>query len=177
MAGVTQGSFSPRTNRVAVLRDPTVALGPGQFGAIQTAAPSFGMEVIPIDVREPAKIERTVTAFAKSSNGGLIVAGSPLAQIHRKQIISLAALHKLPAIYFERFFVTDGGLISYGSDFVDQYRRAGGYVHRILEGEKPTDLPVQAPTKYELVINLKTARAMGLEIPSTLLARADEVIE
>ncbi|MFZ3251344.1 MAG: ABC transporter substrate-binding protein [Pseudolabrys sp.] len=168
---------SPRTNRVAVLRDPTVALGPGQFGAIQTAAPSFGMEVIPIDVREPAKIERTVTAFAKSSNGGLIVAGSPLAQIHRKQIISLAALHKLPAIYFERFFVTDGGLISYGSDFVDQYRRAGGYVHRILEGEKPTDLPVQAPTKYELVINLKTARAMGLEIPSTLLARADEVIE
>ena len=168
---------SPRTNRVAVLRDPTIALGPGQFGAIQTAAPSFGMEVIPIDVREPAEIERAVTTFAKSSNGGLIIAGSPLAQLHRGLIISLAALHKLPAVYFERFFVADGGLISYGTDFVDQYHRTGGYVHRILGGEKPADLPVQAPTKYQLVINLKTAKAMGLEIPSTLLARADEVIE
>jgi ABC-type uncharacterized transport system substrate-binding protein len=168
---------SPHTNRVAVLRDPTIALGPGQFGAIQTAAPSFGMEVIPIDVREPAEIERAVATFAKSSNGGLIIAGSPLAQLHRRLIISLAALHKLPAVYFERFFVANGGLISYGTDFVDQYRRTGGYVHRILGGEKPADLPVQAPTKYQLVINLKTAKAMGLEIPSTLLARADEVIE
>jgi len=139
---------SPHTNRVAVLRDPTIALGPGQFGAIQTAAPSFGMEVIPIDVREPAEIERAVTTFAKSSNGGLIIAGSPLAQLHRRLIISLAALHKLPAVYFERFFVANGGLISYGTDFVDQYRRTGGYVHRILGGEKPADLPVQAPTKY-----------------------------
>src|SRR5262245_3741166 len=168
---------SPRTNRVAVLRDPTIALGPGQFGAIQTAAPSFRMEVVPIDVREAAEIDRAVTRFAKSSNGGLIVAGSPLAQLHRGLIISRAALHKLPAVYFERFFVADGGLISYGTDFVDQYRRTGGYVHRILGGEKPGDLPVQAPTKYELVINLKTAKAMGLEIPSTLLARADAVIE
>jgi len=139
---------SPHTNRVAVLRDPTIALGPGQFGAIQTAAPSFGMEVIPIDVREPAEIERAVTTFAKSSNGGLIIAGSPLAQLHRRLIISLAALHKLPGVYFERFFVANGGLISYGTDFVDQYRRTGGYVHRILGGEKPADLPVQAPTKY-----------------------------
>jgi len=168
---------SPRTNRVAVLRDPTVALGPGQFGAIQTAAPSFGMEVIPIDVREPAGIERAVTTFAKSSNGGLIVAGSPLAQLNRGLIISLAAHHKLPAVYFERFFVADGGLMSYGTDFVDQYRRTAGYVDRILKGEKPADLPVQAPTKYELIINLKTAKAMGLEIPSTLLARADQVID
>ena len=168
---------SPRTNRVAVLRDPTVALGPGQLGAIQTAAPSFGMEVIPINVREPDEIERAVTTFAKSSNGGLIVTGSPLAQLHRGLIISLAVRHKLPAVYFERFFVADGGLISYGPDFVDQYRRAAGYVDRILKGEKPADLPVQAPTKYELVINLRAAKAMGLEIPSTLLARADEVIE
>jgi putative ABC transport system substrate-binding protein len=135
------------------------------------------MEVIPIDVREPAAIERAVVTFAKSSNGGLIVAGSPLAQLHRRLIIALAALHKLPAVYFERFFVADGGLMSYGTDFVDQYRRTAGYVDRILKGEKPADLPVQAPTKYELIINLKTAKAMGLEIPSTLLARADAVIE
>jgi putative ABC transport system substrate-binding protein len=135
------------------------------------------MEVIPINVREPDEIERAVTTFAKSSNGGLIVTGSPLAQLHRGLIISLAVRHKLPAVYFERFFVADGGLISYGPDFVDQYRRAAGYVDRILKGEKPADLPVQAPTKYDLVINLKTAKAMGLEIPSTLVARADEVIE
>ena len=168
---------SPRTNRVAVLRDPTIALGPGQFGAIQTAAPSFGMEVIPINVREPAEIERAVTAFAKSSNGGLIVTGSPLAQLHRGIIISLAARHKLPAVYFERFFVADGGLISYGPEFVDQYRRAAGYVDRILKGEKPADMPVQAPTKYELVINLRTAKALGLTVPQSLLATANEVIE
>ena len=157
---------SPRTNRVAVLRDPAIALGPGQLGAIQTAAPWFGMEVIPINVREPDEIERAITAFAKSSNGGLIVTGSPLAQLHRGLIISLAARHKLPAIYFERFFVADGGLISYGPDFVDQYRRAAGYVDRILKGEKPADMPVQAPTKYELVINLKTAKALGLTVRS-----------
>ena len=168
---------SPHTNRVAVLRDPAIALGPGQLGAIQTAAPSFGMEVIPINVREPDEIERAITTFAKSSNGGLIVTGSPLAQLHRGIIISLAARHKLPAVYFERFFVADGGLISYGPDFVDQYRRAAGYVDRILKGEKPADMPVQAPTKYKLVINLKTAKALGLTIPQSLLATADEVIE
>ena len=168
---------SPHTNRVAVLRDPAVAVGPGQLGAIQTAAPSFGMEVIPINVREPDEIERAVTAFAKSSNGGLIVTGSPLAQLHRGLIISLAVRHKLPAIYFERFFVADGGLISYGPEFVDQYRRAAGYVDRILKGEKPADMPVQAPTKYELVINLKTAKALGLTVPPSLLATANELIE
>ena len=168
---------SPHTNRVAVLRDLAIALGPGQLGAIQTAAPSFGMEVIPINVREPHEIERAITTFAKSSNGGLIVTGSPLAQLHRGLIISLAVRHKLPAIYFERFFVADGGLISYGPDFVDQYRRAASYVDRILKGEKPADMPVQAPTKYELVINLKTAKALGLTVPQSLLATANEVIE
>jgi putative tryptophan/tyrosine transport system substrate-binding protein len=168
---------SPRTSRVAVLRDPTVAAGPGQLGAIQTAAPSFGMEIIPINVREPDAIERAVTAFAQSSNGGLIVTGSPLAQLHRGLIISLAAQHKLPAVYFERFFVTGGGLISYGSDFADQYRLAAGYVDRVLKGEKPAAMPVQAPTKYELVINLKTAKTLGLTVPPSLLATADEVIE
>jgi putative tryptophan/tyrosine transport system substrate-binding protein len=169
--------ISPRMTRVAVLRDRAVALGPGQFGAIQTAAPSFGIEVSPISVDDKSEIERAVAAFARFANGGLIVTGSPLAQLHRDLIIKLAARHQLPALYFERFFVTDGGLISYGPDFVDQWRRAAGYVDRILKGEKPADLPVQAPTKYELVINLKTAKALGLEIPATLLARADEVIE
>jgi putative tryptophan/tyrosine transport system substrate-binding protein len=169
--------ISPRMTRVAVLRDLAVAAGPGQFGAIQTAAPSFGMDVSPINVRDASEIERTVMAFARSSNGGLIVTASPLAQLHRDLIITLAARHKLPAVYFERFFVAEGGLISYGADFVDQFRRAAGYVDRILKGEKPADLPVQAPTKYELVINLKTAKALGIEVPPTLLARADEVIE
>jgi putative ABC transport system substrate-binding protein len=169
--------ISPRMTRVAVLRDRAVALGPGQFGAIQTAAPSFGIEVSPISVDDKSEIERAVAAFARFANGGLIVTGSPLAQLHRDLIIKLAAQHQLPAVYFERFFVTDGGLISYGPDFVNQWRRAAGYVDRILKGEKPADLPVQAPTKYELVINLKTAKALGLEIPATLLARADEVIE
>jgi putative ABC transport system substrate-binding protein len=169
--------ISPRMTRVAVLRDRAVALGPGQFGAIQTAAPSFGIEVSPISVDDKSEIERAVAAFARFANGGLIVTGSPLAQLHRDLIIKLAAQHQLPAVYFERFFVTDGGLISYGPDFVDQWRRAAGYVDRILKGEKPADLPVQAPTKYELVINLKTAKALGLEIPATLLARADEAIE
>jgi len=169
--------ISPRTNRVAVLRDPTVAAGPGLLGAIQTAAFSFGIDVIPINVREPDGIERAVTAFAQSSNGGLIVTGSPLAQLHRRLIISLAARHKLPAVYFERFFAADGGLISYGPDFVDQWGRAAGYVDRILKGEKPADMPVQAPTKYQFVINLKTAKALGLDVPVHLQQTADEVIE
>ena len=169
--------ISPSTTRVAVLRDPAVATGPGQFGAIQTAAPSFRIEVSPVNVRDASEIDRAVTAFAQTPNGGLIVTGTPLAQLHRDLIISLAAKHRLPAVYFERFFVTDGGLISYGADFVDQYRRAGGYVHRILNGDKPADLPVQAPNKYELVINLKTAKALGISVPPSLLARADAVIE
>jgi putative ABC transport system substrate-binding protein len=169
--------ISPRTTRVAVLRDPSVATGPGQFGAIQTAAPSLRMEISPVNMRDASELGRALTAFAQSPNGGLIVSGTPLAQLHRNLIITLAARHKLPAVYFERFFVVDGGLISYGADFVDQYRRAGGYVHRILNGEKPADLPVQAPTKYELVINLKTAKALDLTVPPSLLARADAVVE
>jgi ABC-type uncharacterized transport system substrate-binding protein len=135
------------------------------------------VEVSPVNVRDAGEIERAVTAFAHSSNGGLIVTGSALAQVHRDLIVRLAARHKLPAVYFERFFVTGGGLVSYGADIVDQFRRAAGYVDRILKGEKPADLPVQAPTKYELVVNLKTAKALDLEIPPTVLARADEVIE
>ena len=169
--------ISPRTTRVAVLRDPSVATGPGQFGAIQTAAPSLRMEISAVNMRDASEIGRALTAFAQSPNGGLIVSGTPLAQFHRNLIITLAARHKLPAVYFERFFVADGGLISYGADFVDQYRRAGGYVHRILNGEKPADLPVQAPTKYELVINLKTAKALDLTVPPSLLARADAIVE
>ena len=145
--------------------------------AIQSAAPSVGVEVSPVNVRDAGEIERVVTAFARSSNGGLIVTVSALTVVHRDLIIALAARHKLPAVYYRRYFVTGGGLISYGADFVDQYRRAAGYVDRILKGDKPADLPVQAPTKYELVINLKAAKALGLEVPPTLLARADEVIE
>ena len=168
---------APRLTRAAVLRDAAIPAGTGQFGAIQSVAPSVGLEVSPVNIRDASEIERTVGAFARSANGGLIVTGSALAQLHRNLIITLAARYKLPAIYFERFFVTAGGLISYGPDLVDQYRRAGDYVDRILKGEKPADLPVQAPTKYETVINLKTAKALGLEIPQTVLARADEVIE
>jgi len=169
--------IAPRVTRVAILRDPAIAVGAGQFGAIQTVAPSFGVEVRPVNVRDASEIERAVMALSHSSNGGLIVTGSPLAALHRDLIITLAARHKLPAVYFERNFVTAGGLVSYGPAFVDQFRHAAGYVDRILKGEKPADLPVQAPTKYELVINLKTAKTLGLEIPTTLLARADEVIE
>jgi ABC-type uncharacterized transport system substrate-binding protein len=169
--------IAPRVTRAAVLRDPAVAFGTGQFGAVQIVAPSLGVEVSPIDVRDADEIERAITAFARGSDGGLIVTGSALANIHRKLITTLAARHRLPAIYAGRQMVTAGGLISYGPDLVDQYRRAAGYVDRILKGEKPADLPVQAPTKFELVINLKTAKALGLEIPPTLLARADEVIE
>ena len=169
--------IAPGVTRVAVLRDPTIASGIGQFGAIQSAAPSLGMEASPVNVRDAGEIERDIAAFARSSNGGVIVTASPEALRHRDLIITLAARHRLPAVYASRYFVTDGGLISYGPDIIDQYRRAAGYVDRILKGEKPADLPVQAPTKYELVINLKTAKALGLDVPPTLLARADEVIE
>ena len=157
--------IAPGVTRAAVLRDPAITAGIGQFGAIQSVAPSLGVEVSPVNVRDAGEIERAITAFARSSNGGLIVTASALAGVHRDLIITLAARHKLPAVYCERFFVTDGGLISYGPDLVDQYRRAAGYVDRILKGEKPADLPVQAPTKYELVINLKTAKALGLTVP------------
>jgi ABC transporter substrate binding protein len=169
--------IAPGVTRAAVLRDAAIAAGTGQFGAIQSVAPSFGVELSPVNVRDAGEIERAVTAFARSLNGGLIVTGSPLAVVHRDLIITLAAQHKLPAVYPYRFFVTGGGLISYGPDLLDQFRRAAGYVGRILKGEKPADLPVQAPTKYETVLNLKTAKALGLTVPDTLLARADEVIE
>jgi putative ABC transport system substrate-binding protein len=169
--------MAPGVKRVAVLRDAAITAGIGQWGAIQTAAPSLGLEISPINLRDANEMERGVAAFARSPNGGLIVTASALTLVHRKLIIALAARHKLPAVYHRRVMVTDGGLISFGPDIVDHYQRAAGYVDRILKGEKPADLPVQAPTKYELVINLKTARALGLDIPTTLLARADEVIE
>jgi putative tryptophan/tyrosine transport system substrate-binding protein len=169
--------IAPGIMRVAVFRDAAMGAGPGQFGVIQALAPSLGLEVAPVNVRDAGEIERTVAAFARSSNCGLIVTGSALTAVHRDLIVTLAARHKLPAVYFERPFVTGGGLVSYGPNVVDQYRLAAGYVDRILKGEKPADLPVQAPTKYELVVNLKTARALGLEVAPTLLARADEVIE
>jgi putative tryptophan/tyrosine transport system substrate-binding protein len=169
--------IAPGVTRAAVLRDPAITSGIGQFAVIQSVAPSVGVEVSAINVRNAGEIERAVTAFARSSNGGLIVTASALAVLHRQLIIALAARHKLPAVYYRRYFVTSGGLISYGYDVVEQFRGAAGYVDRILKGATPADLPVQAPTKYELVINLKTAKALGLEVPPTLLARADEVIE
>jgi putative ABC transport system substrate-binding protein len=170
--------IAPNLTQIAILRDPAQAAGIGQFAAIQAMAPpSFGVELSPIDVREAGEIERDVTAFARESNGGLIVTGSAAALAHRELIIMLAARHRLPAVYFFHYFVTSGGLMSYGSDPNDQFRRASGYVDRILKGAKPADLPVQAPTKYELAINLKTAKALGLSVPPTLLARADKVIE
>ena len=169
--------LAPRVTRAAVIRDPAIAAGIGQWSAIQAVAPSFRVEVTPVNVRNSGELELAIGAFAGSANGGVIVTGSPLAVVHRDRLITLAARHKLPAVYYERYFVAAGGLISYGPDFVDQYRRAAGYVDRILKGEKPADLPVQAPTKYELVINLKTAKALGLTVPHSLLARADEVIE
>jgi putative tryptophan/tyrosine transport system substrate-binding protein len=168
---------APHVTRAVVLRDSTIAAGPGQLGAVQAVAPSVGVEVRPVDLRDAGEIERAVTAFAQSPNGGLVVFGSPGATIHRDLIVALAAKHRLPATYSARYFATAGGLISYGPDFLDQFRRAAGYVDRILKGEKPADLPVQAPTKYELVINLKTANMLGLDVPPPLLARADEVIE
>jgi ABC-type uncharacterized transport system substrate-binding protein len=169
--------IAPSVTRAAVLRDPAITSGIGQFAVIQSVAPSVGVEVSPLDVRDAPEIERGVAAFARSGNGGLIVTGSTLSLVHRELIIALAARHRLPAIYFQRAFVTGGGLISYGPDPVDQYRRAASYVDRILKGEKPADLPVQAPTRYELVLNLKTAKALGLDVPATVLARADGVIE
>jgi putative ABC transport system substrate-binding protein len=168
---------APGVTRVAVLRDPSIAAGPGQFAAIQTVAPSLGVELRPVDVRDGDEIERAITAFAQSPNSGLIVTGSPLSAFHRDLIISVAARHRLPAVYWSRIWAAAGGLISYGPDFLDPFRRAAGYVNRILKGEKPADMPVQASTKYELVINLKTAKALGLTVPQSLLARADEVIE
>ena len=169
--------IAPSVTRAGVLRDPAMAAGTGQFGALQSVAPSFGVELSPVNVRDAGEIERVVTAFARSSNGGLIVTASPLATLHRDLIVALAARHKLCAVYNLRLFVTAGGLISYGSDVPDLLRRAAGYVDRVLKGEKPADLPVQAPTKFEMVVNIKTARALGITVPPSLLARADEVIE
>ena len=169
--------IAPSVTRVAVLRDAAITSGIGQFAVIQSVAPGLGVDVTAINVRDAAEIERAVAAFARSSNGGLILTASALAAVYREPITSLAANHKLPAIYYRRYFVTAGGLASYGPDIPDHFRRAAGYVDRILKGEKPADLPVQAPTKYETVINLKTAKALGITVPQTLLARADEVIE
>ena len=169
--------IAPGVTRVAVLRESAIAAGPAQFAAIQAVAPSLGVELRAIDVRDAAAIEQGITAFAQASNGGVIVTGSPAAVVHRKLIAALAARHGLPAVYNSRYFVADGGLISYGFDAVDEFRRAAQYVHRILKGEKPADLPVQATVKYELVINLKAAKALGLDLPASVLARADEVIE
>ena len=167
----------PGTTRAAVLRDPTIIASISQFASIQSVAPSLGVELTPIDTRNAGDIERAVVAFASEPNAGLIVVTGTSAIIHRELIISLASRHRLPAVYPFRYYVTSGGLMSYGPDVIDFYRRAAGYVDRILKGEKPADLPVQAPTKYELVINLKTARTLGLDVPPTLLVRADEVIE
>jgi putative ABC transport system substrate-binding protein len=169
--------IAPHVTRAAVLRQAGIAAGPGLFGAVQALAPSVGVELRPLDVRDASDIERTVTAFAQSPNGGLIVFGSPGATIHRDLIVTLAAKHRLPAVYSAHYFAAVGGLMAYGPDYLDQHRRAAGYVDRILKGEKSTDLPVQAATKYQLVINLKTAKTLGLNVPATLLARADEVIE
>jgi putative tryptophan/tyrosine transport system substrate-binding protein len=168
---------APSVTRVAVLRDSTQGSGTSEFAAIQAVAPSLRVEVNPVNTRDAGEIERAVVAFARSPNVGVIAAAGAAAQLHRDLIVTLAARHKLPAVYFERFFVAAGGLVSYGPDYIDQYRRAAGYVDRILKGEKPADLPVQAPIKFELVINLKTAKALGLDMPPTVLARADEVIE
>jgi len=169
--------ITPGVTRAAVLRDPAITAGIGQFAVIQSVAPSVGVDVSPISVREVAEIERGIAAFARSPNGGMLVTASALAAVHRDLIITLAARYKLPAVYVQRHFVASGGLISYRPDFIDQYRRAADYVDRILKGEKPADLPVQAPTKYDLVINLKTAKTLGLTVPPSVLARADEVIE
>ena len=169
--------IAPAMTRVAVLRDPANPAEIGQFAVIQSAAPSVGVDLTPIGFRNADEIERAVTAFARTANGGLVVTAGGLSTAHRKLIIDLAARHKLPAVYYRRLDVVDGGLISYGPDYIDQFRQAASYVDRILKGEKPADLPVQTPTKFDLVINLKTAKALGITVPPSLLARADEVIE
>jgi putative ABC transport system substrate-binding protein len=169
--------IAPGVTRVAVLRDPAVGSSTSEFAVIQAMAPSLRVEVNPINMRDAGEIERAVAAFARAGNGGLIVTASGSAGVHRDLIVTLAVRHKLPAVYYERSFVTGGGLISYGADYIDQYRRAAGYVDRILKGAKPADLPVQAPTKYETVLNLKTAKALGLTVPPSVLVRADQVIE
>jgi putative ABC transport system substrate-binding protein len=169
--------IAPGVTRAAVLRDPAIPAGIGQFAVIQSVAPSVGVDLTPVNLGDAAEIEREVAAFAQTANGGLIMTAGVLSATHRDLIVTLAAQHKLPAVYQERNYVAAGGLISYGPNFVEQFRRAAGYVDRIIKGEKPADLPVQAPTKYELVINLKTAKALGLAVPPSVRARADEVIE
>jgi putative ABC transport system substrate-binding protein len=169
--------IAPRVTRAAVIRDPAISAGIGLFGAIQSAAPGLGVDVTPVNARDESEMERAVAAFARSPNAGMIVTPSALANAHRDLIVTLAARYKLPAVYYSRPFVAAGGLVSYAPDIMDQYRLSAGYVDRILRGEKPADLPVQAPTKYELTVNLKTAKALGLTVPPSLLARADEVIE
>jgi putative ABC transport system substrate-binding protein len=169
--------IAPQVTRAVVIRNPDVSSGTAQFSAIQAVAPALGVEVTPIGMHDAGEIERAVEAFARSANGGLIITGAVYSAVTQDLIIALAARHKLPAVYYDRYMVTAGGLVSYGPDNVDQFRRAAGYVDRILKGAKPADLPVQAPTKYELVVNLKTARAIGLDVPASVLARADEVIE
>jgi putative ABC transport system substrate-binding protein len=169
--------IAPGVTRAAVIRDSAIAVGVGQFAAVASVGPSLGVDIAPVNVSDPGEMEDVLAGFARTANGGLIVTGSASAVMHRDLIIRLAAQHRMPAVYYERSFVAAGGLVSYGSDFIDQYRRAASYVDRILKGEKPADLPVQAPTKYQTVLNLKTAKALGLTVPPTLLARADEVIE
>ena len=169
--------MAPGIKRVAVLRDPALAVGAGQYGAIQSVAPSFGVELRPVNIRDAVEIERAIAALAPSSDGGIIVTGSPFAVTHRELIVTLATRHRLPAIYYDRFFAASGGLMSYGADSIEQFRQAAGYVDRVLKGEKPADLAVQAPTKFELVINLRTAKALGITVPPGLLAQANEVIE
>jgi putative ABC transport system substrate-binding protein len=173
----TLKEIAPRVNRVGVLRDPTTPAGSGQLGAIQGAAAVFGATVTALDVRGADAIDRAIRTFAREANGGMIVLANPLATVHRELIVQIAAREQLPTVYPYRYFVTSGGLVSYGIDNIDLWRRTASYVDRILKGEKPADLPVQAPTKYELAINLKTAKALGLTVPQALLARADEVIE
>jgi len=169
--------IAPNVTRAAIMRDPSISAGTGQFGAIQAVAPSLGIEVMPMNVSDADEIERAVADFARTPNGGLVLTGSAMAYLHRELIVALAARHRLPTVYNDRVYVSSGGLISYGPDRADQYRQAAGYVDRILKGEKPADLPVQAPTKYELAINLNAAKALGIAVPQTLLARADEIIE
>ena len=169
--------IAPRVTRAAVLWDPSAAAGIGQFAVIQSVAPSVGVDVFPIDLRDLADAERTIAEFAERPNGGMIATSGPLTAIHRKRIVALQAKHQLPTVYNNRYFVQDGGLVSYGADLTDQFRRAASYIDRIFKGEKPGDLPVQAPTKYELAVNLKTAKALGLDVPQSLLASANEVIE